>query len=142
MRLHQIGDLALKGLAHGAWKVAAVVNRRMAEGRFQPKWAPAPLLKSREKSRPPLGTPRTTDSLCPQCVFETREKVLAGDLTTQQLIALNPGPCIHSATSGACRRLPGYRASCAPRFMCKPHGDRRGSSAAWSASSRAATSGW
>jgi uncharacterized radical SAM superfamily Fe-S cluster-containing enzyme len=91
MRLHQIGDLALKGLAHGAWKVAAVVNRRMAEGRFQPKWAPAPLLKSREKSRPPLGTPRTTDSLCPQCVFETREKVLAGDLTTQQLIALNPG---------------------------------------------------
>ena len=91
MRLHQIGDLALKGLAHGAWKVAAVVNRRMAEGRFQPKWAPAPLLKSREKSRPPLGTPRTTDSLCPQCVFETREKVLAGDLTPQQLIALNPG---------------------------------------------------
>jgi uncharacterized radical SAM superfamily Fe-S cluster-containing enzyme len=91
MRLHQIGDLALKGLAHGAWKVAAVVNRRMAEGRFQPKWAPAPLLKSREKSRPPLGTPRTTDSLCPQCVFETRAQVLAGDLTTQQLIALNPG---------------------------------------------------
>jgi uncharacterized radical SAM superfamily Fe-S cluster-containing enzyme len=91
MRLHQIGDLALKGLAHGAWKVAAVVNRRMAEGRFQPKWAPAPLPKSREKTRPPLGTPRTTDSLCPQCVFETREQVLAGDLTPQQLIALNPG---------------------------------------------------
>src|SRR6185369_5519955 len=91
MRLHQIGDLALKGLAHGAWKVAAVVNRRMAEGRFQPKWAPAPLLKSREKSKPPLGWPRETDSLCPRCVKEAREQVLSGKADLKLLIEGKPG---------------------------------------------------
>ena len=39
---------------------------------FQPKWAPAPLLKSRERTQPQLGWPRTTDSLCPTCVREAR----------------------------------------------------------------------
>ena len=91
MRLHQIGDVALSTLANGIWKLAGLVNDRLPEGRVQPKWAPAPLLKSREKSKPPLGVPRETDSLCPQCVFETREKVLAGDLTTEELVKLNPG---------------------------------------------------
>jgi uncharacterized radical SAM superfamily Fe-S cluster-containing enzyme len=91
MRLHQAGDAALSLLANGAWKVARFVNDRKAMGRFQPKWAPAPLPKSFEKTKPPLGTPRETDSLCPQCVFETREKVLAGDLSVAELVKLNPG---------------------------------------------------
>ena len=34
---------------------------------------PAPLLKSRERTSPQLGWPRTTDSLCPTCVRETRD---------------------------------------------------------------------
>jgi uncharacterized radical SAM superfamily Fe-S cluster-containing enzyme len=91
MRLHQAVDAALSVVAHGLWRVAEVVNARLPEGRVQPKWAPAPLLKSREKSRPPLGVPRETDSLCPQCVFETREQVLSGDLTLAELVKLNPG---------------------------------------------------
>ena len=45
---------------------------------FQPKWAPAPLLKSRERTKPQLGWPRTTDSLCPTCVRETRARILSG----------------------------------------------------------------
>jgi len=35
-----------------------------------PKWSDKPLLKSWEKSKPPLGWPRSTDSLCPKCVPE------------------------------------------------------------------------
>ena len=31
-----------------------------------PKWSDKPLLKSWEKSKPPLGWPRSTDSLCPE----------------------------------------------------------------------------
>jgi hypothetical protein len=91
MRLHQAGDAALSALANGIWKVARFVNDRLPEGRLQPKWAPAPLLKSRERTRPPLGVPRETDSLCPQCVFETRAKALSGDLTVEELVKLNPG---------------------------------------------------
>jgi uncharacterized radical SAM superfamily Fe-S cluster-containing enzyme len=91
MRLHHATDAALSWLANGAWKVAAAVNARVREGRIHPRWAPAPLLKSREKSKPPLGVPRETDSLCPQCVFETREQVLAGDLPLAELVKLNPG---------------------------------------------------
>ena len=45
---------------------------------FQPKWADAPLLKSHERTSPQLGWPRTTDSLCPTCVRETREAILSG----------------------------------------------------------------
>jgi hypothetical protein len=35
---------------------------------FTPKWSDKPLLKSYQKEKPPLGWPRTTDSLCPKCV--------------------------------------------------------------------------
>jgi uncharacterized radical SAM superfamily Fe-S cluster-containing enzyme len=34
--------------------------------------------KSHERTRPPLGFPRTTDSLCPVCVREVRAGVLSG----------------------------------------------------------------
>jgi uncharacterized radical SAM superfamily Fe-S cluster-containing enzyme len=46
---------------------------------FTPKWSDKPLLKSDQKSKPPLGWPRTTDSLCPKCVIEARKKILRGE---------------------------------------------------------------
>jgi 7,8-dihydro-6-hydroxymethylpterin dimethyltransferase len=46
---------------------------------FTPKWSDQPLLKSWEKSKPKLGWPRETDSLCPKCVVEAREKILSGE---------------------------------------------------------------
>ena len=46
---------------------------------FTPKWSDKPLLKSWEKTKPPLGWPRETDSLCPQCVKEAREEIAAGN---------------------------------------------------------------
>jgi len=45
---------------------------------FTPKWSDKPLLKSWEKTKPTLGFPRQTDSLCPDCVKETRQAILDG----------------------------------------------------------------
>ncbi|MFZ0737220.1 MAG: radical SAM protein [Candidatus Acidiferrales bacterium] len=45
---------------------------------FTPKWSDKPLLKSYEKSKPTLGWPRTTDSLCPGCVAEARDAIFSG----------------------------------------------------------------
>jgi uncharacterized radical SAM superfamily Fe-S cluster-containing enzyme len=36
------------------------------------------LLKSWQKTKPPLGWPRQTDSLCPVCVREARQEILDG----------------------------------------------------------------
>src|ERR1700731_4236450 len=47
---------------------------------FTPKWSEKPLLKSWEKTKPTLGWPRTTDSLCPRCVPEARQAILDGKL--------------------------------------------------------------
>ena len=73
------------------WSFARAVDRRFAERSFRPKWAPAPLLKQREKTFPPLGFPRQTDSLCPRCVSEVRAEILSGDVDWKVLIEGNPG---------------------------------------------------
>ena len=73
------------------WSFARAVDRRFAERSFRPKWAPAPLLKQREKTFPPLGFPRETDSLCPRCVSEVRTEILSGDVDWKVLIEGNPG---------------------------------------------------
>jgi pyruvate-formate lyase-activating enzyme len=51
-----------------------------------PKWSDKPLLKSYQKSKPPLGWPRATDSLCPKCVPEIRQQILDGHLPHEVLI--------------------------------------------------------
>jgi len=70
-----------KGLtlaANGAWSVFSQVNRISPGASFIPKWSEKPLLKSWEKTKPPLGWPRETDSLCPVCVREARQEILDG----------------------------------------------------------------
>ncbi len=54
-----------------------------------PSWAPAPLQRSR--SSPPLGWPRRTDSLCPECVKQVRSAILADQLDPDVLITGHPG---------------------------------------------------
>ncbi len=54
-------------------------NQYRPNASFTPKWSDKPLLKSWEKSKPNLGFPRQTDSLCPKCVVETRERILKGE---------------------------------------------------------------
>ena len=53
-------------------------NKHNPNPSFTPKWSDKPLLKSWEKSKPTLGWPRTTDSLCPDCVKEAREAIIDG----------------------------------------------------------------
>ncbi|HYP01667.1 MAG TPA: radical SAM protein, partial [Pyrinomonadaceae bacterium] len=68
------------------------VNRALPEGEaIRPQWAPGPLLKSYEKTSPPLGFPRETDSLCPTCVKEVREAVISGQTPLETLMHEHPG---------------------------------------------------
>jgi uncharacterized radical SAM superfamily Fe-S cluster-containing enzyme len=70
-----------KGLAvaaNGAWAVFNGLNKIAQNPAFTPKWSDKPLLKSYQKTKPPLGWPRETDSLCPVCVREARQEILDG----------------------------------------------------------------
>src|SRR5437763_8738831 len=70
-----------KGLAvaaNGAWVVFNGLNKIAQHESFTPAWSDKPLLKSWQKTKPPLGWPRETDSLCPTCVREARQAILDG----------------------------------------------------------------
>ncbi|MCL2723331.1 MAG: radical SAM protein [Polyangiaceae bacterium] len=56
-----------------------------------PAWAPAPLIKRRDRTFPGLGFPRETDSLCPACVKEARQDVLRGTRDLRELLDGRPG---------------------------------------------------
>src|SRR5262249_47456121 len=58
---------------------------------FTPKWSDKPLQKSWEKTNPPLGWPRETDSLCPKCVPEIRQEILDGKRDCRGLVNEKPG---------------------------------------------------
>jgi uncharacterized radical SAM superfamily Fe-S cluster-containing enzyme len=72
--------------ANGAWHVFERLNRISPNPSFTPKWSDKPLLKSYQKQKPPLGWPRTTDSLCPRCVPEIRQQILDGKLPHEILL--------------------------------------------------------
>ena len=78
-----------KGLAlaaNAAWHLFEPLNRIKPNPSFTPNWSDKPLLKSYQKTRPPLGWPRTTDSLCPKCVPEIRKQILDGKLPHEVLL--------------------------------------------------------
>ena len=62
------------------------VNKYKPNPSFTPKWSDKPLLKSWQKSKPTLGWPRTTDSLCPNCVIEAEESIVSGKQDVSVLI--------------------------------------------------------
>jgi len=72
--------------AKGAWVVYERLNRISPNPSFTPKWSDKPLQKSYQKEKPPLGWPRTTDSLCPKCVPEIRKQILDGKLPHEVLL--------------------------------------------------------
>src|SRR3989454_217960 len=72
--------------AKGAWAIFDRLNRIKPNPSPKPKWSDKPLLKSYEKTKPPLGWPRTTDSLCPRCVPEIRQQILDGKLPHEVLL--------------------------------------------------------
>jgi uncharacterized radical SAM superfamily Fe-S cluster-containing enzyme len=71
-------EKGLTKVASGLFNAIQSVNKYKPNPSFTPKWSEKPLLKSWQKSKPTLGWPRTTDSLCPQCVIEAREAIISG----------------------------------------------------------------
>src|SRR6202012_1335015 len=53
-------------------------NKKNPNPSVTPQWSDKPLLKSWDNTKPTLGFPRQTDSLCPACVKEARESIIAG----------------------------------------------------------------
>jgi uncharacterized radical SAM superfamily Fe-S cluster-containing enzyme len=71
-------EKALTLAAGAAWTVFDKLNQIHQNPSFTPKWSDKPLLKSYQKTKPPLGWPRETDSLCPRCIPEIRKEILDG----------------------------------------------------------------
>jgi uncharacterized radical SAM superfamily Fe-S cluster-containing enzyme len=87
--MHAPIKYAEKGLsiaANGAWHLYKALNRINQGGAFTPSWSDKPMLKSYQKTKPPLGWPRETDSLCPTCVREARQAILDGTRPLETLL--------------------------------------------------------
>jgi len=69
-------EKGLSWLANGLWYAIQPLYRIAPNPSITPAWSDKPLLKSREKFRPPLGVPRETTSLCPTCTREARQAVV------------------------------------------------------------------
>jgi uncharacterized radical SAM superfamily Fe-S cluster-containing enzyme len=82
---------ALSRSARALWPLVQRLNRAIERPSAQPAWAPAPLLKRRERTFPQLGFPRDTDSLCPRCVKEVRSDILSGKRELRELVDGRPG---------------------------------------------------
>ena len=79
-------EKAVAVTANAAWTVFDRFNQINQNQSFTPKWSEKPLLKSYEKSKPPLGWPRETDSLCPRCIPEIRQKIVDGEVDYKILL--------------------------------------------------------
>src|SRR6516165_7469889 len=77
--------------AGAAWAVFDKLNQISQNPGFTPAWSDKPLLKSWEKTKPPLGWPRETDSLCPRCIPEVRQEILDGRTPLDILYTQKPG---------------------------------------------------
>src|SRR5579871_3465026 len=85
-------EKAMSIAAEQLWQVFRWTNNLFPENpSFTPAWSEKPLLKSYEKSKPPLGWPRQTDSLCPRCVPEIRRQILDGQHDYRVLVNERPG---------------------------------------------------
>ena len=78
MKAIKYAERGLTMIAGGLFDSIQVINKYKPNPSFTPKWSDKPLLKSWQKTKPTLGWPRTTDSLCPNCVIEARQDILDG----------------------------------------------------------------
>ena len=89
--MSRILSAGLSKTAERIWPLVQRYNRTFERPSPHPRWAPAPLLKRRERSFPTLGFPRETDSLCPRCVKEVRDDILSGRRDLSELVNEKPG---------------------------------------------------
>jgi 7,8-dihydro-6-hydroxymethylpterin dimethyltransferase len=85
-RLMKYFDSTLCSFAGVAFDSIQFFNKYRPNPSFIPKWSDKPVLKSWQKTRPQLGWPRETDSLCPECVKEARERILSGEQEVNTLL--------------------------------------------------------
>ena len=85
-RLMKYVDRAVSVAAGVTFNTVQYFNNFSPNPSFIPRWSDKPLLKSWEKTKPQLGWPRETDSLCPGCVKEARERIISGDQEWQSLL--------------------------------------------------------
>src|SRR5919106_973987 len=71
-------EKGLTYVAKGAWVAFDALNSIKPGSTVTPKWSELPLQNSWQKVKPPLGWPRETDSLCPNCVREARQSIVDG----------------------------------------------------------------
>src|SRR5216684_4665472 len=84
-RAWKLVDLAMSKTAGVAFDTLQFFNKFNPNPSFTPNWSEKPLLKSWQKTKPVLGWPRTTDSLCPRCVPEIRNQILDGKIPVEIL---------------------------------------------------------
>ncbi|MBL8149872.1 MAG: radical SAM protein, partial [Blastocatellia bacterium] len=82
----KVVEKGISAIAGKAFDGIQLINQFRPNPSFTPKWSDKPMLKSWQKSKPVLGWPRTTDSLCPKCVKEARASILNGDVDYKVLI--------------------------------------------------------
>src|SRR3954462_4337054 len=86
MKVIKYAERGLAALAGATFNTIQSINKYRPNPSFTPKWSDKPLLKSWQKTKPTLGWPRTTDSLCPNCVIEARESILNGEQDVSVLV--------------------------------------------------------
>src|ERR1041384_5895376 len=86
MRAIKYAEQGLATAAGAIFNSIQVFNKYKPNPSFTPKWSDKPLLKSWQKTKPTLGWPRVTDSLCPNRVIEARESILNGDQDVSILV--------------------------------------------------------
>jgi 7,8-dihydro-6-hydroxymethylpterin dimethyltransferase len=84
-------ERGLSAVAATAFNTIQLFNQYKPNPSFTPKWSEKPLLKSWQKTKPTLGWPRTTDSLCPACVKEARKRVIEDGEDPWKVIQEKPG---------------------------------------------------
>src|SRR5580658_7616110 len=87
----KFGDLLAAKTAGAAFKTIRLFSGDKSNPSFTPNWSEKPLLKSWEKTKPTLGWPRQTDSLCPGCVKDARESIFKGDKDWRDLMSEKVG---------------------------------------------------
>jgi uncharacterized radical SAM superfamily Fe-S cluster-containing enzyme len=90
-RLLKFVDQAVCSTATVVFDTVQFFNKYRPGASFIPKWSDKPLLKSYQKTKPQLGWPRQTDSLCPECVKDARSKIMNGDENWQTLLTEKTG---------------------------------------------------
>src|SRR6476660_6895597 len=91
MSVSDLFGTAVSLIASSLWHGFQFLNRVIPDRPFHPSWAPSPAIKQKERTFPQLGFPRETDSLCPQCVMETRDSILKGKADYRVLVNEHPG---------------------------------------------------